>query len=456
MVFSSLIFLYVFLPACLAAYHVMPRQNHSLRNYVLLGFSLLFYFYGEPRLIWVLLLSISINYLFGLGMDSKWKKVFLILAVCLNIGQLVYFKYSNFFIRNLNQGLGLNLPLLKVLMPIGISFYTFQAMSYVIDSYRNPKLIQRNPFHLGLYIVMFPQLIAGPIVRYEDVAAQINRRTYSLEQFSLGINRFIQGLAKKVLLANAFADMADQVFTQSGPANLSIAWFGALAYTLQIYYDFSGYSDMAIGLGRMLGFEFLENFNYPYVANSITDFWRRWHISLSTWFRDYVYIPLGGNRRGFSRQVVNILVVWLLTGFWHGAEWTFIIWGLYFAALLIIEKLWLLKALDKHGIFRHVYALFFIVLGWVIFRSESLSQLGAYLGQMFTGDLVWDKNISFFLNQYKLEILAGLVFSMPVIRRIKGDRIAQGLLTLATPIILILVTLTLLQSSYNPFIYFRF
>ena len=456
MVFSSLVFLFLFLPGCLLMYYLMPKEKITLKNYVILLFSVFFYFYGEPRLIVILFISLVFNYLFGLLMNSKHKKLFLILSVIINIGNLIFFKYTNFFIENINNISGSNIAYLNIIMPIGISFYTFQAMSYVIDCYREPNLIQNNPLFVFMYVIMFPQLIAGPIVRYEDVALQIVDREHSVSKFSSGINRFVQGLGKKVLLANTFALIADRVFNDGSLNNSSLAWFGAIAYTLQIYYDFSGYSDMAIGLGRMFGFEFLENFNYPYVSKSITEFWRRWHISLSTWFRDYVYIPLGGNRKGFKSQIINILVVWFLTGFWHGAQWNFIIWGMYFAFLLIIEKLFLLKYLKKAKILNSIYALILIVIGWVIFRAESVEQIINFVRLMFSFKGGIHKDIIFYLAQYKLETIFGLIFSYPFIRKIPRNKVTELIILVGGMIVFILVLMTLLQSSYNPFIYFRF
>lgn len=457
MVFSNLIFLFIFLPAVLFFYYVSPKNKIVWKNYILLIFSLFFYFYGEPRLIVVLLISLFLNYLFGLTMDKPYKKLTLILAIILNVGNLIYFKYTNFFITNINSLFNSNIQLINIIMPIGISFYTFQAMSYVIDSYRNPKLIQKNPLFVFLYVIMFPQLIAGPIVRYEDVALQIVNRNHSFEKFSSGINRFIQGLSKKVLLANSFALIADNIFgTGTAIINSSLAWLGAIAYTFQIYYDFSGYSDMAIGLGRMFGFEFLENFNYPYISKSITEFWRRWHISLSTWFRDYVYIPLGGNRKGFYRQILNILVVWFLTGFWHGAEWNFMIWGMYFAFILIIEKLFLLKYLEKFKLLNHIYSLFLIIIGWVIFRSESLGQIIKYLQAMFSFSGGIHKDVLYYLAQYKFEFIFGFIFQIPFIMKIKRNKFTETLLIVVEIILFALVIMSLLQSTYNPFIYFRF
>lgn len=361
MVFSSLIFLFFFLPAALFCYYIVPQKFIRVRNAVLLLFSLFFYFYGEPRLIGMLIFSILMNYLFGLSMRSTYRKPLLILCVIANLSLLGVFKYLNFFISTADSLLGLSIPVTGIVMPIGISFYTFQALSYVIDVYRREVPPQHDPFSLALYVSMFPQLIAGPIVRYHDVNVQLAVRKHSFAQFSEGISRFLSGLSKKVLLSNVFAQIADGVFKYA-PNELSAAgaWMGAIGYTLQIYFDFSGYSDMAIGLGKMFGFEFLENFNYPYISKSVTEFWRRWHISLSTWFRDYVYIPLGGNRCSPARHIFNLLAVWTLTGFWHGANWTFMAWGLYFGVLLILEKKFLAGRIARlPSVLQHVYALFF-------------------------------------------------------------------------------------------------
>ena len=361
MVFSSLIFLFFFLPAALFCYYIVPQKFIRVRNAVLLLFSLFFYFYGEPRLIGILIFSILMNYLFGLSMRSTYRKPLLILCVIANLSLLGVFKYLNFFISTADSLLGLSIPVTGIVMPIGISFYTFQALSYVIDVYRREVPPQHDPFSLALYVSMFPQLIAGPIVRYHDVNVQLAVRNHSFAQFSEGISRFLFGLSKKVLLSNVFAQIADGVFKYA-PNELSAAgaWMGAIGYTLQIYFDFSGYSDMAIGLGKMFGFEFLENFNYPYISKSVTEFWRRWHISLSTWFRDYVYIPLGGNRCSPARHIFNLLAVWTLTGFWHGANWTFMAWGLYFGILLILEKKFLAGWITRlPSVLQHVYALFF-------------------------------------------------------------------------------------------------
>lgn len=458
MVFSSLVFLFLFLPSVLLCYYLIPKENITWKNYVLLLFSIFFYFYGEPRLIIVLAGSLILNYFFGLKMSSIHKRIYLILAIIFNVGNLALFKYSNFFIANFNAIFSTDFNLIKVIMPIGISFYTFQAMSYVIDSYRDESLIQKNPLYVFLYVIMFPQLIAGPIVRYEDVALQIEERSHTIEKFSYGIDRFIQGLSKKVLLANTFAVIADSVFDKdiSQINNSSLVWFAAIAYTLQIYFDFSGYSDMAIGLGKMFGFDFLENFNYPYISKSVTEFWRRWHISLSTWFRDYIYIPLGGNRLGFSRQIVNMFIVWFLTGFWHGSEWNFILWGLYYGLILTIEKLFLLKFLKKHIILSHLYTIILVIVGWVLFRVTSLGQVWHFIRLMFSFKGGIHNQVIFFLNEYKFELILGVIFSTPVIYKVKKNRVSQTLLIVIEIILMFLVVMTLLQSSYNPFIYFRF
>lgn len=457
MVFSSLIFIFIFLPFTLFSYYSLSGKKQDLKNYILLFFSIVFYFYGEPKLIYILFISLIGNYIFGLMMDKPYKKIALIFAVLLNISNLVFFKYTNFIIKNINLFFGSDFSLLKIIMPIGISFYTFQAMSYVIDCYRNEKLIQKNPFYVFLYVTMFPQLIAGPIVRYEDVALQIKARDHNFDKFSSGIDRFTQGIAKKVLLANAFAPIADHVFGLGMKLDSTpLAWMGAIAYTLQIYYDFSGYSDMAIGLGRMFGFEFLENFNYPYISRSITEFWRRWHISLSTWFKDYVYIPLGGNRVKFSRQIFNILSVWMLTGFWHGAEWNFIIWGLYFGVLLIFEKRILSNFLNKHRALSHLYALLLIVIGWVIFRAESIEHILKFIKIMFSFNMKMPTEGVYYLSQYKYELIFGIIFSIPIIHKFKNMGSIMYIKIVLELFIFILVVMTLLQSSFNPFIYFRF
>jgi len=470
MVFSSLVFLFLFLPVCLALYYAVPGRFAGLRNFILLCMSLAFYFYGEPRLVWVMLLSILMNYISGrlLGGDRPQgaRRAIMVLSVVGNLSILFFFKYCNFVIENLNA-LGASLPLLNVVMPIGISFFTFQAMSYVLDVYRKTAAVQRNIGYLALYITMFPQLIAGPIVRYSDIALEITARTHSLRQFSQGITRFCHGLGKKVLIANAMGLVADEIFAASaGGLSVHLAWLGAISYTFQIYFDFSGYSDMAIGLGKMFGFTFLENFNFPYISRSITEFWRRWHISLSTWFRDYVYIPLGGSRCARPRQIFNLFVVWLLTGFWHGAEWTFLLWGLYYAALLVLEKFFLQKPLEKAPRFlRHAYALLLVIAGWVLFRCDSVSGALLYYRQMadFGALLAPDLRVLYYLREYGVQFVLAALLSTPVLSMARKFLESRGILrfpallsALCVFFILFFVVLSLLQSSYNPFIYFRF
>ena len=458
MVFSSLIFLFFFLPAVLLCYYVVPQRFLAVRNGVLLAFSLFFYFYGEPRLIALLFLSIALNYFFGLLMRSPYRKIWLALCVFCNVAMLGVYKYLNFFISTANSVFGASMPLLDIVMPIGISFYTFQALSYVVDVYRRQAWPQKNPFSLALYISMFPQLIAGPIVRYRDVDDRIAQRAHTVAGFSEGIDRFIYGLAKKVLLSNVFAQIADGIWLRpTDELTFLLSWFGAAAYTLQIYYDFSGYSDMAIGLGEMFGFQFLENFNYPYISRSVTEFWRRWHMSLSSWFRDYVYIPLGGNRCSSKRHIFNLLVVWGLTGFWHGANFTFLAWGLYFGVLLICEKYALAKLIDRlPRVLTHLYALFFIVIGWVLFRSDTLSYALDYLRVMLTPSLTVDPQLIEYLARFWPYLLCGVVLSAPIYPRLAKRK---AFVLLSYPLLaalLVLCVMSLLNNSYNPFIYFRF
>ncbi len=378
MVFSDLIFLFFFLPAVILVTKLSPR---SWRNTELFLFSLLFYAWGEPVYVLLMLTVILVNYLAGLLVaafpaETRWRerRLALVLAIALNLGILGYFKYTGFFLESMNRLFRSHFPVPEIVLPIGISFYIFQSMSYVIDVYRYQVDPQYNPLLFGTYVSLFPQLIAGPIVRYKDVASQLDFRAGSVEQFSSGVRRFLVGAAKKVLIANNIGLLWD-TFSAMPAGELTVlgSWIGILGFSLQIYFDFSGYSDMAIGLGRMLGFEFRENFDYPYISQSVTEFWRRWHISLGTWFRDYVYIPLGGNRRGLARQFLNILIVWALTGFWHGANWTFLLWGLYYAVFLILEKAFLLRWLEKLPRFvRHVYAVLVAVCGWVLFQLDSV------------------------------------------------------------------------------------
>lgn len=473
MVFSSFVFLFLFLPLVLTAYYLCPRGG---RNLVLFLFSLVFYAWGEPRYILVMLLSILFNYaagriLQGFHKDGKKRqeKITVFAAVLFNLGVLGFFKYNNFFLENINSWFGTDIELLQIALPIGISFYTFQSLSYVVDVYRGQAGVQNNLISFGTYVTMFPQLVAGPIVRYQTISEQLEHRHESAEQFACGIRRFIIGLGKKVLLANNVGLIWDQISAMpAGDVSVGVAWLGAIAFGFQIYFDFSGYSDMAIGLGKMFGFTFLENFNYPYISKSITEFWRRWHISLGTWFREYLYIPLGGNRKGKSRQILNLLIVWGCTGFWHGASWNFLLWGLYFAVILIFEKLFLLKRLERcPSVISHIYALLLILCGWVIFAFDNLSQIGAWFGVMFhfgasqaAGESFW-----YLLQTHWVLFLVLAVGSTEWPGRIwraaaKKLESKPWLVCLAEVLFLgtvfLVSTAFLAGDSYNPFLYFRF
>lgn len=466
MVFSSTIFLCVYLPLVLLGYYICPKKG---KNLFLLIVSLIFYAWGEPKYVFLMIFSILVNYVFGLLMDKhrenkKRLKLLLVISVIIDLGLLSVFKYTDFIITNINSVFGAGFDLLNIALPIGISFYTFQAMSYTIDVYRDDVRVQRNLIDFGMYIAMFPQLIAGPIVRYSDVQDQLAERNVTTADFSEGIMRFVVGLGKKVLLANQMGAVWTQIYALGGDISALMAWTGAAAYTFQIYFDFSGYSDMAIGLGRMFGFKFPENFRYPYESVSITDFWRRWHITLSTWFKEYLYIPLGGNRRGLARQALNLLIVWTLTGFWHGAGWNFVMWGLYYFAILFIEKLFLLKALDKlPRLFRHAYALLLIVIGWVIFASDDVSVMLPYLGSMFGANgALGGMDVYTLLTRAALMVIC-CVASTELPRRLfvtaagkmneKAAFTVKSVLTLA---LLALSVVFLIGDSYNPFLYFRF
>ena len=461
MVFSSYTFLFYFLPPLLILYYLIPRRSLGGRNLVLLAFSLFFYFAGGPRHLPLMLLSIAINYVGGL-LCAKRRRWALVLTMAVNLGLLGWFKYAGFVGENL-QALGLPLSVPEVVLPIGISFFTFQGMSYVIDVYRGDTPPAKNPLQVALYIALFPQLVAGPIVRYTTVAEELVSRRETFDDFAAGALRFSFGLAKKMLLANNLSLMADEAFS-TAPIGAAAAWLGAIAYTGQIYFDFSGYSDMAIGLGRMFGFHFEENFNYPYLSKSVTEFWRRWHMSLSGWFRDYVYIPLGGSRAGTAKQVRNILLVWTLTGLWHGAAWNFLLWGLYFGVLLLGEKFWWGKALERApSPLRHLYAMVIVVLGWVLFRCEGLSAVGSYLGAMFgLSGAGWGQAL-YFLRQYGVFLAVGVVASLPVkdalraaLQRRKAERAIQWGSALAGLGLLGLSFLQLISYTANPFIYYRF
>ncbi len=466
MLFTSIPFLYYFLPCVLILYAIAPK---ALKNSVLLFFSLIFYAWGEPRYVFLMMVSILLSYIFGLLIDKYQNtvraKVFLILSVVTGIGFLGYFKYADFFIDNFNSVTGLSVPLLKIALPIGISFYTFQSVSYTIDVYRGEVKSQKNIINLAAYVTLFPQLIAGPIVRYHDIANQLDSRTHTFEQTAYGISRFVIGLSKKVLIANLLGELCD-IFRASDDTSVLFYWLYAIAFTLHIYFDFSGYSDMAIGLGKMFGFSFMENFNYPYISGSVTEFWRRWHISLGTWFRDYVYIPLGGNRVSKLRWFLNIFIVWMLTGFWHGAAWNFIIWGLYFAVLLIIEKLFLLKYLKKTKVIKHIYVMFLVIISFVIFNATDMSEAFVYIGSMFgMCDIPFvSTEFFYYLRSYAVVIIIGIIGATPLISSLIAkarkstaiDKTFNVLEPIVLVVLMLLVTGYLVDGSFNPFLYFRF
>ena len=461
MIFSSIPFLYYFLPTVLLVYFLMPKQG---KNAVLLLASLVFYGWGEPKLLGLMVFTIAVFYLCGLAIGAAAtpgrKKLGLMVSAVTGLGLLGVFKYADFFIGSVNAATGLSLPLLKLALPVGISFYTFQCLSYTIDVYRGNVPPQKNPISFGAYVALFPQLIAGPIVRYVDVARELENRSHSWENFSLGLRRFLVGLGKKVILADNFA-LLIKLFRESGEPSLLFYWMYAVAFTLNIYFDFSGYSDMAISLGRIFGFHFPENFNYPYLSKSVTEFWRRWHISLGSWFRDYVYIPLGGNRVSRGRWVCNILVVWMLTGLWHGAAWNFVLWGLLFAALLLAEKG--IPGLRKlPGVLRHGYVLLAVVLSFVLFNAESLAQAGQDFACLFgLGGLpLVTAPTLYYLRSYAFLFVLGVVGSTPVgknmARRLAGTRMGPVLEVLAMLGLLLVCTAYLVDGSFSPFLYFRF
>lgn len=466
MLFSSIPFLFAFLPLTAALYFAVPKK---LKNGVLLLFSLVFYGWGEPKYLLLMLFSITQGYVFGLLIErtreKRRSKVYLTASVFVSLLLLGYCKYVDFFIGSFNSLTGLSVPLLRVALPIGISFYTFQILSYTIDVYRGDVPAQRNYVNLALYIAMFPQLIAGPIVRYSDIAPQLESRTHSMENAAYGIRRFTVGLSKKILIANILAEPVS-FFKDSAEKSVLFFWLYAVACTLQIYFDFSGYSDMAIGLGRIFGFRFSENFDYPYISGSITEFWRRWHISLGTWFRDYLYIPLGGNRVGKFRWFFNIFVVWFATGIWHGAAWNFVLWGLIYAVLLVNEKLWLLKPLKNSRILNHVYTMFFVVIGFVLFDAESVGAAFSALGAMFgfAGLPAVSPEAVYTLKSYAVVLIVAVIGATPLMKklfeRIGKSKAGSAVLTVAEPlgIVLLLTVCTayLVDGSFNPFLYFRF
>ena len=465
MLFSSIPFLYYFLPLVLAVYFLTPAR---FRNAVLLLASLIFYAWGEPKYVLLMLASILSGYGFGLLQEryrgQKGAKLVCGLSVAVSLSFLLYFKYADFFLENFNAATGLGVPLLRIALPIGISFYTFQIISYTVDVYRGEPA-QKNLIHLAAYVAMFPQLIAGPIVRYSDIAQQLEHRSHSTALAAEGVRRFLIGLGKKILIANQLGELCS-VFRASDEKSVLFYWLYAVAFALHIYFDFSGYSDMAIGLGKVFGFHFLENFNYPYISASITEFWRRWHISLGTWFRDYVYIPLGGNRVGRARQLLNILVVWMLTGFWHGAAWNFVVWGLMFAVLLIMEKLWLLKPLSKCRPLTHLYVVFFVVISFVIFNAENMGQALSDIGGLFGagGIPLVSAEAVYCLRSFALVLILAVLGATPLLRnglvRLSQYPTAGKVLNALEPftlfVLLLVMTGYLVDGSFNPFLYFRF
>jgi len=467
MAFSSISFLYYFLPVVLLLYFMVPFKA---KNFVLLISSLFFYFYGEPVYLFLMVAVSFTGYIHGLWINrsrnGRYAKISLISSVLTCLAPLLFFKYTDFAIKNINKLFGLDIPLIKIALPIGISFFTFQILSYTIDVYRGNAKVQKSFADFTTYVALFPQLIAGPIVRYTTIEKELSERTHSLEDAAYGINRFIIGLSKKVLIANQLGEFGE-IISRSGNKTVLYFWLKAIAFMIQIYYDFSGYSDMAIGLGRIFGFHFLENFNYPFISKSITEFWRRWHMSLGTWFRDYVYIPLGGNRKGTLKWLRNIFIVWFLTGFWHGAEWNFILWGLYFALFLCLEKLVLLDRLAKiPAIFRHAYTLFIVLISFALFNGDGLSEclynLKGMLG-LLNIPLV-NTEILYYLKSWSVTMLIAAVGSTPlpksIIGRLKKYKKASIVMNIAAPALqaslLLLVTAYLIDGSFNPFLYFRF
>lgn len=468
MVFSSIVFLFTFLPITLILYYISPRK---MKNIVLLLISLIFYAWGEPVYVFLMMFTTVFDYLIGLLINKyrrnkiKSKRIF-IFAVLVNLGILGFFKYYGFIIENINSVFSLNIGYNQLPLPIGISFYTFQTLSYVIDVYLDKVKVQKSLISFGLYVTMFPQLVAGPIVRYTDIDYQLKHRTHSMNKFGEGVDRFIQGLSKKVLLANNIG----MIFTsiqQYDASEISVltAWLAIAAYTLQLYFDFSGYSDMAIGLGKMLGFDFIENFNYPYISKSVTEFWRRWHISLGSWFREYVYIPLGGNRCSTIFQLRNLCIVWFLTGLWHGADWNFILWGLYYGLILIIEKFLLKDILERMPSFiQHIYTMVLVMIGWTFFGIESIQKSLEYIKVMFflNGNKIIDSTFIYYLHTNLILLIILILCSTPIVNKVLKKIIQNGRMegvTLAVTVQFVLLFLSiayLVNETYNPFLYFRF
>ena len=463
MLFTSITFLYYFLPLVLIFYFITPKKY---RNIILLISSIIFYAYGEPKYVFLMLLEIIISYYGAILIDKypRYKETILAIFITIHLGLLCIFKYTNFLISNINNIFNSNISPLNIIMPIGISFYTFQIISYLVDVYRKKVPPQKNILTLATYISLFPQLIAGPIVRYKDINEELKNRTITLEDTSYGFRRFIIGLAKKVIIANSLGELFN-ILNNNVPISLASTWLKSLSYMLQIYFDFSAYSDMAIGLGCIFGFHFLENFNYPYISKSITEFWRRWHMSLGSWFKDYLYIPLGGSRRGPLILIRNILIVWFLTGLWHGASWNFIIWGLYFGLILLIEKLFLKKCFSKApAIFKHIYVLFIVLISFIIFNSTTLDEAITTIKNLFISNSLINSGTIYYLKSYLPLILISLIGATPLMKNIyiklSKNKTLNKILNILEPIyliiLLIIVTAYLIDSTYNPFLYFRF
>ena len=465
MLFSSIPFLFYFLPAVMLLYFLVPK---ALKNAVLLVFSLLFYAWGEPVYVFLMIFSILLFYGCGLAIghsrEQGWKKFWLTVSVVVSLALLGVFKYADFLIGSVNSLLGVKIPMLGLALPIGISFYTFQCLSYTIDVYRGNTVAQRNPISFGAYVSLFPQLIAGPIVRYVDVARELDQRHTSWEDFALGLRRFLIGLGKKVLLANNFGQLIE-IFRASQEKSVVFYWMYGIAFMLHIYFDFSGYSDMAIGLGRIFGFHFIENFNYPYLSRSVAEFWRRWHMSLGSWFRDYVYIPLGGNRVSKGRWLFNTFVVWMLTGLWHGASWNFVLWGLVFAVVLLLEK-WIIPLDKLPGLLRHVYVLLIVMFSFVLFNAADIKQAGSdFAGLLgFGGVPAVTASTLYYLRSYGVLFLVGIVGATPFVKgavsRLESHSTGGTVLAVLEPVVLfvllVLCSAYLVDGSFNPFLYFRF
>ncbi|WP_195263129.1 MBOAT family protein [Clostridium sp. 1001275B_160808_H3] len=456
MVFSSLIFIFRFLPIFVGVYYITP---YKYKNLCILIFSLFFYSFGEPKYFPIMVSSIIVDYTISLLIQKNFKnrskcKVLLLISIVFNIGILIYFKYSNFFIENINLLFNSSIRKINLALPLGISFYTFQTLSYTIDVYKGKVEAERNLIDFGAFVSLFPQLIAGPIVKYSDINKEIKNRSITMSNFELGLEEFIIGLSKKVLIANNIGMLWSEISSKE-LVNIStpLAWIGIISFSFQIYFDFSGYSSMAIGLGKMIGFNFPNNFNFPYISRSITEFWRRWHITLGSWFKEYVYIPLGGNRVKKRRVFFNLLIVWFLTGFWHGAEYTFILWGLYFFVLLYIEKIFLEKVLKKYVIFSHLYTIFFLIIGWCLFAISDITTLSIYIKKMFAMDFRSDW--IYYTRNYFIVIILCIIFSTPIVLKIysKLNKVIKSIIIV---LLFIMSVAYLVDSSYNPFLYFRF